>query len=110
MEVFRKIALFIFIATLVFSVASVALAQEDLSSEGVINIVQNFANWLIIIAEGIIVIFIAYYGIQIATAGGNVDRLTEAKKSLVWLVVGGLVVFGAYIIIGTISNIVYQKF
>lgn len=107
-----KILLIFSVAAVLLGISPCVLAQDvgDLSSEDIINIVQNAANFLVTVAIGILVIFIAYYGVQIALARDNVAKLDSAKAGLKWSVVGAFVILGVYVIINTVGNIVYKKF
>ena len=50
------------------------------------------------VALPFIAIFIIYAGFLFVTAQGNEKKLETAKKTLLWAVVGGVVVIGAYAI------------
>ncbi len=57
----------------------------------------------------IIVFFVVYAGFQFVTAQGNTEKLEHAKKMLVWIIVGGFVLLGAFVIraaiCGTLTNL-----
>jgi Type IV secretion system pilin len=52
-------------------------------------------NSLIYIVFPIIVLMIVYTGFLFVTAQGNESKLSEARRALLWTVVGGLVVLGS---------------
>ncbi len=52
-------------------------------------------NSLIYILFPIIVLMIVYTGFLFVSAQGNESKLTEARRSLLWTVVGALVVLGS---------------
>lgn len=71
------------------------------------DLVQILLNVLIIIATPIIVIFIVLAGFKYVTAQGDPSKLEEAKRALVYAIIGGVLVVGAVaifeIIVGTID-------
>lgn len=60
-----------------------------------------------LIRFGIISVFVAFivYGIMFLKSRGNPQEFGGAKKSLVWGIVGGLVIFGVFTIILSVVNI-----
>ena len=83
-----------------------AFAQEDLDAEGIIRIFERLAQFAITVALSLMVIYIVISGIKMATAGGDIAKFQDAKKSLLWGLIGSLVVLGVYVIINTIKNLV----
>ena len=57
----------------------------------------------------IIVFFIVYAGFQFVTSQGNTEKIAHAKQMLVWVIVGGFVLLGVYVlraaICGTLTQI-----
>ncbi len=78
----------------------------DLDAEGVISIFERLAQFAIFLGMALIVIYIVISGIKIATAGGDVTRVQDAKKSLYWGLIGAVVILGVYVIINTIKAFV----
>jgi len=73
------------------------------------NFIQSVLNIIIKVGVPISAVFIIWAGFQFLTAQGDVTKLTAAKKSLVWAVVGMGVLLGSWLIAtaiqGTISQI-----
>ncbi len=46
----------------------------------------------------VVVFFIVYAGFKFVTAQGNAEKLAEAKKMLVWVIVGAFVLLGVFVI------------
>jgi len=109
MKSINKIWISSFIVMLLM-IGRIAFAQDTLDAEGVVRIFDNLAEFIIVVGIAVGVIYIVWNGIKIATAGGNVTKLQDAKKSLGWGVVGVLVILGVYVIINTIQNLVTGKF
>jgi hypothetical protein len=59
------------------------------------GLLTTVLNSLIYILFPIIVLMIVYTGFLFVSAQGNESKLSEAKRALVWTVIGGLVVLGS---------------
>lgn len=66
------------------------LKQKDLAC-----FLLAILNSLIYIVFPVIVLMIVYVGFLFVSAQGNESKLAEAKKALLWTVVGSLVVLGS---------------
>lgn len=71
---------------------------EDLL-EGILGIV-------VVIATPIVIFFIIYAGFLYVTAQGDETKLTTAKKALMYAIIGGVLILGAYAIGEIIKNLV----
>ena len=56
----------------------------------------------------LIVFFLVYAGFQFVTAQGNTEKLSQAKQSLTWVVVGAFVLLGVYVLRAAICGTVKQ--
>lgn len=83
-----------------------AVAQNELSAEGVVNIFERLAKFAIFVGIALVVIYIVLAGIKIATAGGDMSRLQEGKDGIKWGLIGAVVILGVYVIINTIKSLV----
>jgi hypothetical protein len=63
---------------------------------------------IIIIATPIIVVMIVLAGFKFVTAGGNQEQLKSAKKTIVWTLVGALIILGAKAISAGIEETVNE--
>lgn len=61
---------------------------------------------LVVFATPIIVLFIMYAGYLFVTAQGDTGKLEDAKRALLWSVVGGVIVLGAELIARVIEGTV----
>ena len=52
------------------------------------TLVTNIANWIFTLAIPIAVIVIIYSGVLFMMAGGNEEKIAQAKKTLFWAIVG----------------------
>ncbi|MDD3679141.1 MAG: pilin [Patescibacteria group bacterium] len=62
------------------------------------NLIQSIVNWVVYIAGSACIIALMYGGIRYATAGGNEDRVDDAKKILKYAVIGVIVIMASYTI------------
>lgn len=76
----------------------------DLTIQSVFGIITGLVCWFTRFALVLIVVYIVIFGIKFMMAQGNDTKLTEAKKSLTWGLVGVLVILGTYTIIATVAN------
>lgn len=60
----------------------------------------------VIIAVPIVIFFIIYAGFLYVTARGNAEQLKTAHTALLYAIVGGLIVVGATVIVGIVTNLV----
>ncbi len=104
-----------FIVMVVFGWAIVAhgatletdkLPGQDLDFNGLIKILNGLACWLIRIVGTILVIFAIIAGFQYMMSGGNPERLKQANQNFIYVLIGGLVIFGVGVIIWTVANAV----
>ena len=76
----------------------------NLSIQDVLGIITGLACWITRVALALMVVFIVYYGVKFMMAQGDPTKLTEARKSFLWGLVGVLVILGTYTIIATVAN------
>lgn len=65
---------------------------------------ENFVK----IALPFLVLFVVWAGLQFVLARGNKDKLEEAKKNLLWVIIGTAIVFGAWGLANILSGTVDQ--
>lgn len=76
----------------------------NLTIQDILQIITGLACWISRVALVFIVIAIVYYGVKFMTAQGDPTKLTDARKSFLWGLVGILVILGTYTIIATVAN------
>lgn len=109
---------FIFLLLSLFLASGLASAQTSFTTNlgnfpggeftvtMLINLVRRLACYFI--QFGVIAVGVAFiiYGIMFLKSRGNPQEFGGAKKSLAWGIVGGLVIFGVFTIILTVSDLV----
>lgn len=107
----RTIGLTTFVA--VVSFASVALAQEvalknPLNFNSIPAFIAGALKALALIALPIITLFLVISGFYFITAQGNQEKLNTAKKNFFYVIIGALLILGAWILATLIAGTVSQ--
>lgn len=84
--------------------ATATVPGIDLTIQDVFGIITGLACWITRVALVFIVVAVIYYGVRFMMAQGDPTKLTEAKNSFTWGLVGILVILGTYTIIATVAN------
>lgn len=96
-----------------FVLPSHAFATVTLDNPIIFNDLQEFLIKIldIVVQYGalLIVFFIVFAGFKFVTAQGNTEKIADARKMLVWIIVGAFVLLGSYVIraaiCGTLTNL-----
>jgi hypothetical protein len=79
----------------------------------VAKFVEGVLKAIVYVAMPIIALFIVYAGFKYVLARGSPDKLTEAHKNFVYVVIGALLILGAWVLAtligGTVSQLVGTK-
>ena len=68
------------------------------------DLVEKIAKAVSAIAIPFVAIFLVWSGFLFVTARGNEEQLKTAKKTLMWALIGGAVVVGAYALSAAVVN------
>src|SRR3989344_35741 len=82
--------------------------QNPLRSQSIAEFIASALKVLVIVALPIITLFIVISGFMFVLARGNESRLTEAKKNFVYVIIGALLILGAWVIATLIGGAVTQ--
>lgn len=72
---------------------------------GLISAVLSF---VVKIGAVVVVFFIIYAGFQFVTAQGSEDKISSAKKSFMWTIIGALILLGAMTLSDVVCNTANQ--
>lgn len=103
--------------TLTFAATFVLLSTMPAAAQGVqlknpmaVNSIQELLEALIgiiiVFATPIIIFFIVYAGFLYVTARGNEQTITQANRALLYAIIGGLLILGAFALITIITNLI----
>lgn len=98
---------------LTMSLTSVALAQEvalknPLNFSSIPEFIAGALKALALIALPIITLFLVISGFLFITAQGNETKLNDAKRNFVYVIIGALLILGAWILATLIAGTVNQ--
>ena len=65
-------------------------------------------NVFIVVALPIVIFFLIYAGFKYVTAQGNPEKIKEASQSLMYAIIGGVIIIGSMAILAIIKNVVEQ--
>ncbi len=82
--------------------------QNPLTSQSVTDFIAGALKVLVIVALPIITLFIVIAGFMFVFARGNEGKLSEAKKNFVYVIIGALLILGAWVIATLIGGTVSQ--
>ncbi|MBI4090428.1 MAG: hypothetical protein HY422_00185 [Candidatus Komeilibacteria bacterium] len=107
----RRFAILTFLS--ITSFASAAFAQEvalknPLNFSSIPEFIAGALKALALIALPIITLFLVISGFLFITAQGNQDKIKTAKNNFVYVVLGALLILGAWILATLIAGTVNQ--
>ena len=88
----------------------VTIGGTPLSLTEIERIISRIANFLIVVAVIIAVIFIIWGGVKYMTAGGDEKKATEAKGVIINGIIGAAVVLGVGVILNTVKGLLARTF
>lgn len=106
----RVVAGFLSMALLLgtVTITNAAPFTNPLGNIDLYGFLLNILNSVVFILFPVIVLMIVYVGFLFVAAQGNQQKLQEAKKAIVWTVIGSLVVLGSKALALAIRATVYN--
>lgn len=89
-------------------VASAVELRNPLQFDTITGFIEALLRSIVYIALPIISLFIVYAGFQFVTAQGNTSKLEAAKKNFLYVIVGALLILGAWALAQLIGNTVNE--
>jgi hypothetical protein len=80
--------------------------KNPLQVETIEGLLRAIIAVVLVFAVPIIIFFIIYAGFLYVTARGNEQQVQQATRALLYALVGGLLILGAYVLIDIIANLV----
>ena len=77
---------------------------EDFTIQKVADVIVGIVCWFSGLAMVFIVLAIVWFGVNFLMSKGEPEKITQARKALLWGIVGIAVILGTYTIIATIAN------
>lgn len=80
--------------------------NNPLNFPSITDLLAAVLNVVIVISTPIVIFFLIYAGFSFVTAQGNPEKLTQAKKSVMYGIIGGVLIMGSVAIITIINSTV----
>ena len=80
--------------------------KNPLAFPDITSLLQAILNMVIVISIPIVILFIIYAGFSYVTAQGNPEKLQVANRSLIYGVIGGVIIIGSVAILQIVQNTV----
>ncbi|MCA9361307.1 hypothetical protein KC845_01975 [Candidatus Kaiserbacteria bacterium] len=80
--------------------------ENYLKVDTIAGLLHSLIAIVLTFATPIIIFFIIYAGFLYVTARGNEQQLQQANRALLYAIVGGLLILGAYVLITIVSNLI----
>ncbi len=78
--------------------------MNPLGNKTLMEFIQDILDVILVFAVPLIVFFIILAGFNFVMARGNDGKLESAKKALLYAIIGGVIILGAYVILEVISG------
>jgi type IV secretory pathway VirB2 component (pilin) len=72
---------------------------EEIALDIILNIILPLIG-------AVALIFVVYGGVMIMTSAGDPEKLTKAKKTLLWAIIGIIIVVLSYLIVVSLSTVI----
>ncbi len=83
--------------------------DNPLEAETITEVINAIIGLLKIIALPLAMIMIIWGGIQVLTAAGSEDKLSQGKKTITWAVIGLAIVYAVSFIVGIIEELLKKE-
>jgi len=78
--------------------------ENPLEAPSLLALLTEVLNVVLILAVPIVMFFLIYAGFNYVTARGNGDEIKKASQSLLYAIIGGVIILGGYAIVEIIEN------
>lgn len=68
------------------------------------TVITNVIDWVLALAGGVAVLFLILGGLQYITSSGNKDKAETAKQTILYAVIGLIVIALSYVIVAFVSQ------
>jgi hypothetical protein len=115
----RTRKLLIFLGTTACTLAPAFVLAQSSQCQGICNplssaystiptFIAGFLRVMVQIGLPVVALFLLIAGYRFASAGGNSGKLEEAKENFVYVIIGALLILGAWVLATLIGNTVSQ--
>ena len=97
-----------FAFTAVVSAQTRAFVDNPLSVDSIQGFIAKALQVMVMVALPIISLFIVYAGYMFVSARGNESKLSEAKNNFYYVIIGAILILGAWVIATLIGGTISQ--
>lgn len=80
--------------------------ENPLVADSIPQLLYALLRIIMVVAVPLVVFFIIYAGFLYVWARGNPEQLQQANRALTYAIIGGLIMIGAMVIVGIVTNLV----
>lgn len=80
--------------------------ENPLAVGSITELLAILLNVVMIIAVPIVIFFLIYAGFLYVTARGNPEQIKKAGNALLYGIIGGVIILGAFAIVAIVKNLV----
>lgn len=80
--------------------------ESPLTAETIPALILQVIDVILVFATPIIVLYIMYGGFQLVTAGGEAGKIEHGRQTIMWAIIGGVIILGARVIIDVLQSTV----
>jgi len=95
--------------TLIQDILSPVGGGANLTSSGVVTVLNNLANWVFALAIVLAVIMIIWAGVLFMASSGSEEKITKARKALIWSLVGVAIAIASKGIVYLVQNFLTNR-
>jgi len=77
---------------------------NPITQTDIYGLISAILGFVVKIGAVVVVFFIIYAGFQFVTAQGSEDKISSAKKSFMWTIIGALILLGAMTLSDVVCN------
>ncbi|MEK7155790.1 MAG: TrbC/VirB2 family protein [Patescibacteria group bacterium] len=100
------------VAIIVYAVPVIAAAQQTLENplrfSSLETFIEGVLQAVVMVALPIIVAFIVYAGFKYIFARGSIDKIKDAHKNFTYVIIGTILILGAWVLATLIGGTVTQ--
>lgn len=99
-------AMFLLSYLLLPTIVSAVELQNPMAVNTIEELLEALIAIILVFATPLIVFFIVYAGFLYVTARGNEQTITQANRALLYAIIGGLLILGAFALITIVGNLI----
>ena len=74
-------------------------------AECIVNLLQTIITWVLAIAGSLAMLMLIYGGIRYILSTGDEKRLEGAKKTILWAIIGIIVITASYLLVSVAGSL-----